>query len=200
EYSNFKRGSQMTRFPIDADGRFGIPALPGRGLIAARAPEEGYLHGVGAEGINGFDKDLRAFITFPWVCSVADQHVFAEIDPEPGAKPIDLELRADPGRTVTGRVLVTEGKGPAGSVEILTLDVFQTPQSLPANSPRFTVKGIPTGPYRLDFLDRSRKLAGSLHLKGDEKEELVVKLQPWGTVTGRIVDEEGKPWPDVEIF
>ena len=27
-----------------------------------------------------------------------------------------------------------------------------------------------------------------------------MKLQPWGTVVGRVVDEEGKPRTDVEIF
>ena len=37
------------------DGRFTIPALPGRGLITARVPEEAYLHGLGADAIKGFD-------------------------------------------------------------------------------------------------------------------------------------------------
>jgi hypothetical protein len=130
---------------------------------------------------------------------VADQHVFAEVNPEPG-KAIELDLKADPGRTVRGRVAAPGGKGSAGWVQILTLDVFQTPQSLPAYSPTFTVKGIPTGPYRLDFLDQGRKLAGSLLLKGDETGEFVVRLEPWGAVTGRVVDDEGKPRPDVQIF
>ena len=68
------------------------------------------------------------------------------------------------------------------------------------NSPAFVVKGLPTGPYRLDFFHRGRKLAGSLVLKGDETGDLTVKLQPWGTVVGRVVDEDGKPRTDVEIF
>lgn len=200
DYPNFKRESQEMRVPIGADGRFTIAALPGRGLIAARAPEDGYLHGIGAETIHGYDRNLGAFDTYPWVCSAADQHAITEVSPEPGAKAIELELAADPGRTVTGRIVVPEGKGPAGGIQILTLDVFQTAQSIPPNSSRFTVKGIPTGPYRLDFLDPSRKLAGAMFLKGDERGDLVVKLEPWGTVTGRIVDEKGKPWLDVEIF
>ncbi len=200
DYPNFKRESQPMCVPIGADGRFTIAALPGRGLIAARAPEDGYLHGVGAGTIRGYDRELGAFEAFPWFCSATDQHVLAEVSPEPGAKAIDVELTADPGRTVTGRVVVPEGNGPAGGIEILTLDVFQTAQSIPPNSPRFTVKGMPTGPYRLDFVDPSRKLAGAMFLNGDEQGDLVVKLEPWGTVTGRIVDEKGKPWPDVEIF
>ena len=27
-----------------------------------------------------------------------------------------------------------------------------------------------------------------------------MKLQPWGTVVGRVIDEEGKPLTDVEFF
>ena len=101
---------------------------------------------------------------------------------------------------MTGTVVDPEGRNLADWAEIHTLDVFQSPQPLPANSPRFVVKGLPSGPYRLDFVQPRRKLAGSLTLKGDEKGDLAVKLQPWGTVTGRVVNDEGKPRPDVEIF
>jgi hypothetical protein len=45
-----------------------------------------------------------------------------------------------------------------------------------------------------------RFASGSVALKGDEKEAVTVKLQPWGTVAGRVVDEDGKPRTDVEIF
>src|SRR5262249_12874902 len=38
-----------------------------------------------------------------------------------------------------------------------------------------------------------RKLIGSALLKGDEEGPVVVKLAPWGSVSGRIVDDEGRP-------
>src|SRR5262249_46189745 len=75
-YPNFKRDSLEMHIVIQGDdGRFAIPALPGRGLIAARAIEEGYLHGIGADAIKGFDKQLGGFSTYPFSCSTADQHV-----------------------------------------------------------------------------------------------------------------------------
>ena len=80
-----------------------------------------------------------------------------------------------------------------------SLDIFQNPQQIPADSAKFEVHGIPPGRYRLDFIHRGRKLAGSLVLKGDETGDLTVKLQPWGTVVGRVVDEEGKPRTNVEL-
>jgi hypothetical protein len=42
--------------------------------------------------------------------------------------------------------------------------------------------------------------AAFLPLKGDERGGLRVKLQPWGTLTGRIVDEAGHPRTSVELF
>ena len=38
-----------------------------------------------------------------------------------------------------------------------------------------------------------RKLAGSVYLKGDEAGSMTFRLQPWGTITGRIMDEDGQP-------
>ena len=63
QYPNFKRGSRGAPLVIPDDGRFAIPALPGRGLISVRAAEEGYLHGVGAESIKGLDRRMNAFFS-----------------------------------------------------------------------------------------------------------------------------------------
>ncbi len=200
EFPNFKRGSEITRAYITADGRFAIPALPGRGLIAARGPEVGYLHGLGAGSIKGFDRQLGGLSTYPMVSSSIDKHVLAEINPAPGTKEVKLELQLDPGRTVRGTTIDPAGRPILGGVAIRTLDVYQSRQYADLNAPTFEVKGLPTGRYRLDFLHHGRKLAGSLALKGDETGDLTVKLMPWGTVVGRVVDEEGKPRTDVEIF
>jgi len=201
EFPNFKRGSLITRVLIPgSDGRFTIPALPGRGLIAARAPEVGYLHGLGAGAIKGFDRQMGAFQTHPFWCSTSDQHVLAEINPAAGTSEVTLELQVDPGRTVKGRIVGPDDRAISSGVEIRTLDVFQGPQQTRMNSAAFEVTGLPSGRYRLDFIHNGRKLAGSIALKGDETESLTVKLQPWGTVVGRVVDEAGKPRTDVEIF
>jgi hypothetical protein len=201
EFPNFKQGSQETRvFISGTDGRFTIPALPGRGLIAGQAEEERYLHGVGAEVIKGFNKRMDAFPTYPMHCPFADKQILVEINPTAGTTEITLDLEVDPGRTVRGTVIGPDDQPIGGAVEIRTLDVFQRPQQLPANSRTFVVTGLPSGHYRLDFIHHQRELAGSVALKGDEKDAVTVKLQPWGTVAGRIVDEDGKPRTDVEIF
>jgi hypothetical protein len=51
----------------------------------------------------------------------------------------------------------------------------------------------PKKPRRLYFLHAERKLAGTLTLRGDEKEPMVVRLKPTGELTGRVLDSDGQP-------
>jgi RNA polymerase sigma factor (sigma-70 family) len=199
EYPDFKRGSRGEPLVIPDDGRFTIPALPGRGLIAARAFEEGYLHGIGAEAIKGLDRRMNAFTTYPNIVGDRVYNLYVEINPAQEAQEVTLELQADPGRTARGTILGPDGRPLLGGVEIHLLDVMQGPQQTPADSAKFEVRGISPGPYRLDFFHWGRKLAGSLVLSGDESGDLTVRLQPWGAVVGRVVDEEGKPMNDVTL-
>jgi len=47
------------------------------------------------------------------------------------------------------------------------------------------------------FLHEAKRLAGAIQVQGDAKGPLTVKLAPWGTVTGRLVTEDGTPAPGV---
>ncbi len=142
---------------------------------------------------------MDAFKTYPSYCPASDKHVFGEINPAPGTKEISLELQFDPGRSVKGTIVGPDGQPIVGGVDVRTLDVFQGVQQTPGDAATFEVKGLPSGPYRLDFFHHGRKLAGSLRLNGEETGGLTVKLQPWGAVVGRVVDAEGKPRNDVTI-
>jgi RNA polymerase sigma factor (sigma-70 family) len=51
----------------------------------------------------------------------------------------------------------------------------------------------------LVFFHPGRKLAGTLTLKGDEKEPVVAKLAPAASIKGRLLDAEGKPLAGVAI-
>ena len=200
EYPNFKHGSQLTYIVIPGpDGRFTIPALPGRGLIGVRA-DHNYLLGIGGDAIKGVEETSGMFRTFPEMSTRGSYHVLAEINPAPGAEEITLELKADPGRTVKGTIADSDGQPISGEVEIRRLDGLMVFNKDPTDQATFVVSGLPSGRYRLDFVDRGRKLAGSIVLSGAENGELSVKLQPWGTVTGRVVDDQGDPRTDVEIY
>jgi hypothetical protein len=51
----------------------------------------------------------------------------------------------------------------------------------------------------LVFLHPDRKLAGTLTVRGDEKEPPVVKLVPAGSITGRVLDRDGRPAVGVKV-
>jgi hypothetical protein len=158
------------------------------------------LQGIGADAIKGLDERSGMFHTFPQACLARSYHVVAEINPPPGTEEFTLELKADPGRMVKGTIAGPDGRPMSGEVEIRRLDGLMVLSKEPANHSAFVVSGLPSGRYRLDFIHSGRKLAGSLALSGDEKGDLSVKLRPWGTVTGRVVDNDGNPRTDVEIF
>ncbi len=58
----------------------------------------------------------------------------------------------------------------------------------------------PLRPARFIFKHAAKKLVGCLVAKGDEAEPYAVKLQPWGTIVGRLVDKEGKARPSVDLM
>jgi hypothetical protein len=51
----------------------------------------------------------------------------------------------------------------------------------------------PTAPRDISFLHKGRKLAGHRTVSARDKGPVQIELVPWGTVTGRILDEDGKP-------
>jgi protocatechuate 3,4-dioxygenase beta subunit len=55
-------------------------------------------------------------------------------------------------------------------------------------------------PRSVAFFHRVRKLAALVTLRGDEKEPVTVRLTPAGTLTGRLLDADGQPVGDAEIY
>ena len=104
-----------------------------------------------------------------------------------------MDLQVDPGRTLTIHVIDPEGQ-PVGGTKVSGLtDLFSNAEN-EQDAPTFEVHALdPSKPRRVTITHAGRKLVGSVYLKGDETGPLTVRLQPWGTVTGRIVDDDGKP-------
>jgi hypothetical protein len=58
----------------------------------------------------------------------------------------------------------------------------------------------PSTPRRVFFYHATRDLIGIMMLRGDEKEPPVVRLGPAGAMTGRILDRDGQPLVDADVF
>jgi hypothetical protein len=54
-------------------------------------------------------------------------------------------------------------------------------------------------PRLMVFYDSGKKLAGSLRLTADEKESIVAKLGPTGSIRGRLLGADGKPLAGVAV-
>jgi hypothetical protein len=68
------------------------------------------------------------------------------------------------------------------------------------DSDAFAARALDPGrPRPLVFRHDRKKLAAVVVATGDEKGPLTVRLQPAGTVTGRLVDDDGRPRHDVQI-
>jgi RNA polymerase sigma factor (sigma-70 family) len=180
------------------DGLFRIPALPGRGLIAVRAYHDHYLMGVGAEKIkDGRMQESPAFFrTVPYRCYAGNFHTVLEIAPKAGDESIPCEVTLVPGRTLQGKVFGPDGKPLAGARVSglkdmgywLDIGTDFTVESLQPNKPRV-----------LQFVHDKKKLVGMVVLQGDEKEPLSVRLEPSGTLTGRLVTLQGDPVAEASV-
>ena len=195
EFPGF-RSSALARSLV-IDGRYEIVALPGRCIIAAVTGGyvNRYRRSVGAETIKG-DNPIKgynpviAFSTFPAICVALNYNVLAEINLDPKAETAELDLQVDAGRTITVNPVDSEGHPVAGTtasgvsdesseypqaastIEILALDPSQPRRDRHARRPETHRIGLP---------------------QGGRDWPLTIRLQPYGTITGRIVDEEGRP-------
>jgi RNA polymerase sigma factor (sigma-70 family) len=185
-----------------ANGMFRVAALPGRGLIGARAQGgDRYRMGVGADQIKGKDEG-GLFRTFPYLVHDRNFHTLVEVNPAKDAGAVTIEVLLDPGLTLTGTVLGPDGKPLAGALAG-GLDSFGSGSwgHLPLETAKFTVLGLEPGETRLlQFFHKEKQLSGSIVIKADQKEEPTVKLGPSGTLTGKLVTPEGKPASDGELI
>ena len=58
----------------------------------------------------------------------------------------------------------------------------------------------PMRPRRFLFRHDGRKLVGFLWRGATRAEPYTVRLQPWGTIAGRLVDAQGQPRPEVQLY
>jgi RNA polymerase sigma factor (sigma-70 family) len=187
------RGSELSRALV-IDGRYEVVALPGRGLIAVQAGGylDHYRRSVGGQAIKGYDPKMMAFHTEPSYCTPGNYHALAEINLDPKAETAELDLQVEPGLTITVTPIDPEGRPVAGTVATGVSTITST--EYPQGSSTIEILGLdPSSPRRVTVAHRGRKLIGSVYLKGDEAGPLTIRLQPWGTIAGRIVDEDGRP-------
>jgi RNA polymerase sigma factor (sigma-70 family) len=185
--------------PIKDDGQYEIVALPGHGLIACQTDGLRYRIGIGAEGIKEYDRVDMGFDTLPHHFSSLNCHVVAAVDLDPKTESATLDLQVDPGRSLSLTVVDPAGQPIDGTNASGIGDTFSS-NEFPQDSSTIEVHALdPSKSRRVTITHARRKLAGSIYLKGDETGPLTVRLHPWGTITGRILDDEGNPRKTLDL-
>ncbi len=129
---------------------------------------------------------------------LATQNSVKYIDLAADAKGAKCDLFVERGQTMTVKIADADGKPLRGTtVSGLTAS---WPITFPIQDATCTVFALdPKKPRRLLFVHTERKLAGSLTVRGDEKEPPVARLGRAGSVIGRVLDGDGQPITGADI-
>ncbi len=125
-----------------------------------------------------------------------DQHDYAAIalvNPPASSRPLELTatLVRDRPRQVT--ILDWRGKPLVGvKTQGLTANPWDAERPLRAST--IPITGLhPDRSRRITFVKEDRKLIAFLMARGDGESPSTVRLRPWATIIGRIVDPQGRP-------
>ena len=153
-----------------------------------------YRPASGYEKIAGYDAKHQFFNTLPEMFHARSR---TPSSPRwlsiPKAESMSLDLQADPGKSVRSR---WSGPTARRSARRRSKGSASCSRRAPSPSRRrsFEVHALdPSKPRRVVVMHEGRKLIGTALLKGTEAGPVTIKLQPWGSVAGRIVDDEGRP-------
>ena len=197
DYPGFRSSALARSFVVD--GRYEIVALPGRCIIAAVMATSMAISDPSncQEESKATTPSLSDSIHFRTCALPAVTVSWPRPTSTPRPRPPELDLRVDAGRTITvtpsiPRATQSPGQPRRASATGRSNTHRQRPRS------RFTPSTRRSPGCRRHA--SAQKLIGSVYLKGDEPGPLLIPLQPYGTVTGRIVDEEGRPRAGVGIM
>ncbi|MDR3623312.1 MAG: carboxypeptidase-like regulatory domain-containing protein [Paludisphaera borealis] len=182
----------------DADGRFAVAVLAGPGMLTVTALGDRFLVADLVEKPDARTALSKVYGSF----SPSRCHGFAVIEADAQAGEIvrDFELTPSPEAIVT--VLDPEGRPLAGARAggMPPADVAREGWWQSRERAVFSVTGLNMRRIRVVwFQHQARRLVGTLAVRDSEPGPLVVRLQPWGAVSGRLVDADGRPRPGVAM-
>jgi hypothetical protein len=193
---------------IGPDGAFELAVYPGPGLVTALSYDGKYLPARLTPEDRKKGLDQPVFVGGQTI-TLHGTHAYRVIDPAEGAEPLQFDLEFLTGRSLRGSVLDPDGKplpGATGAdLSPRQLSVNEAPPRPAAvkaakDPAEFAVTDLdPRVPHTLVFYHPERRLVGSLTVRGDEKEPLAVKLEPWGVLTGRALAPDGTPLAGADI-
>jgi RNA polymerase sigma factor (sigma-70 family) len=210
-YDSYK--SDHTMESTDKDGHFRLVTIPGQSLLMAQVHAREQVDGneVCPYKMAAPDPDHKELFKYEkddgmWMFTAANngleflgiEHAVKIVELKEEGGEVTVELKLDRGKTASIKVEDADGQPLTGVVASGTTGGWPTALKLKAATA--TVLALdPEKPRRLAFLHPEKKLGGTAVVRGDEKEPVVVRLQPLGAVTARFLDADGAPLAGAEI-
>ena len=135
----------------------------------------------------------NSFRQWPEPCSTIC--AVARIDPASGIDSMRQDVTLDPGWTVKGTVFGPDRQALTGAWGIgLGSAVSQGSRHETMKTAEFTISGFnPLIPRDILFKHPTKKLVGVARLPKERNDSITVMMEPCVTVTGRLVDINGRP-------
>jgi protocatechuate 3,4-dioxygenase beta subunit len=200
-YPGFRDADDITT-TTDADGRYEIVGLPGRGFLAIRAAGDEFAAGQMID-IDQNDYDVNPgrwrrmlFRTHPHTCIAEQHHAVAAVDIPTDKTDVTRDVPLSRGITRRARIL-DPGGNPLVGVQVNRRGVYACEWyggEVTLDDAEFTVYGLDRGKPRSLFLKHAaRDFVGAFVVTADAEEPIEMRLQPAGALVGRVVDEDEKP-------
>jgi beta-lactamase regulating signal transducer with metallopeptidase domain/protocatechuate 3,4-dioxygenase beta subunit len=177
------------------DGSYRVVGLPGRGLVSAISigSADDYLTGVGLK-----EDQSNLIATVVPHNTTWNFNTFAEIDIPKDVTTTHTDLALERGLVQTVRIVDPDGR-PVTRARVQG-QFHLSNWSSPLVKNQFQIHGLRRGEKRrLHARLEDRGLAGSLDIVAGDQESVTLKLQPWATVVGRLVDDDGMPRDHVDL-
>jgi hypothetical protein len=176
------------------DGSFSFTALPGPGVLAVIANQDDYVKTAPSPG-------WKVVPSINWIPNLA--HAFIRIDPsENDPKSTLFEIRLEQAASLSVNVIGPNGKPYSGYYVAGQTGSARDNMSwmVPKSSPTFTVRGLDKSrPRGVVLLSKDSKLGKYQEVHGDDAGPRQVKLEPLSSVSGRVLDADGRPLAGVHV-
>jgi hypothetical protein len=183
--------SDEVEFPTDENGGFRAIGLPGKGLLIVTASEPGYQDARPIDPKLAENTYNRPGLVYRFQASLP-------IDTPTDKTLVIPDISLTPGRAQHLRIIGPDGR-PLRGARISGLQGLSVAgNSVPGDE--LTVTHLEPGRAgTIVIVQEGHSLGATIGLKGDEPDPVRVVLHPTGAVTGRLVDEDGRPRPGVPL-